>query len=164
MNTATEKSPQTIRGYKPSREAKYPSLDPSGSEIPDPKPIVAYLQVDPETGEVTGEGKMPRQTIQSRIQGIMDFSRAFDYGDFDDDDFEDEDTDGLEAPLSPHQEGFAEAMAPSDSIIRKVAKKLGKKVKEDLPIHSQSPTGAPAPTPSSGGDPSQTPAEGPNKQ
>lgn len=117
-----------------SRLKKYPRLDARGREVLDPTPVVAYLKVDQQTGEVLQDGRIRRETIPSRIQRIVDASyraAGYDYGDYDDDDFEVEENDGSLPVHTPHTVGFTEAMAPPEPVIRKMAKKRGYRIRED---------------------------------
>lgn len=107
------------------RSTRYPRLTAGGAEKLDPKPKAAYISIDPDTGEVTGDMPRPRSLIETLAAATSRSSGLWSEGDEDDDDF-DSDLDDGSLPLhTPHTEGFVDAMGISQEKAIKTLLKRG---------------------------------------
>lgn len=139
-------------------------LSKKGRETLDPKPKVAYAQINPETGEVLRDGKMPPRSLAETIAAATsrNFPDVWYEGDEDDSDFNAPDDSDPIPTLSPHQEGFVDAMGISVEAAVKTLQKRGYSVLK----HRQAPDEPDSPSESKkkaraskAGEPS-TPLEG----
>lgn len=147
---------------------KNPNINDKGQEVLDPKPVVVFMEINEETGEVITEGRPRPQTLQQLVEGSADRNALmWDYGDEEDDDYDVED-DALYAgsipDLSPHQEGFLEKYAPSTPDMIKALVKAGYSVtkpagesEDEPPVAKKSSKGR---APQKAGEPEGDPASG----
>lgn len=103
-----------------------PRLTVRGAEIVDPTPKVAFMKIDPKTGEVVQEGRPRPRSIEELLARSVyrnDMGYDVEHGD---DDFDVDEDDGSLPVFSPLQEGFMDANAPSLDQAIKTLKKAGK--------------------------------------
>lgn len=125
---------------KKQNAAKDVRLNAKGQEILDPKPMVAYMQIDPKTGEVLAEGEVRPPTIEETLRRAvnrnMNVPPSYLYDGFDvdeqgnilddgDGEFDTPELDGSLPILSPHQAGFVDSLAPSVAATERLARKRG---------------------------------------
>lgn len=93
-------------------------LDNRGREILDPRPKVVFMSIDPESGEVTRDGKIPPMSVEdilNRATRRFDQAYGFDEGDYEDDDFDVDEYDGSIPTVSPYQDGFVDSHGLSET-------------------------------------------------
>lgn len=134
------------------KKNRFPRLNEKGQEILDSKPVVVYMEINEETGEVIQEGRPRPPSLQETLQRAINRPTYDEYDWYDDEEDEDAIRNGdhgnFDMPeqegripiLSPHQEGFVDRYGMSEPEAIKALVKAGYKVEKPAEPSTEDPS------------------------